>query len=215
MLGGLSPTALQKARMVCSGDSPTARTRSTAVNIASAMLSGWTVMSSIPSSCWEGQRGGVPGGGDEVVRLVDDDPVGPAGPGPQLLEARQQSVEEGGPVLDRDTDQVDDGILPGTGQEIEGSLDGGSLLRLAQDDRAFERRVIPLGIDDRELVTGLGEPLQQPGGDRRLAAPRCPRDQDVHSVAVDADLGPILAVPRGIACRVMHRESVSSSSARI
>ena len=67
----------------------------------------------------ERQRGCIPRRRQQVMGLVDNDPVRSARAHPQLLELRQECVEERWPALERDAEQVDDHALPGPGEHVK------------------------------------------------------------------------------------------------
>jgi len=100
---------------------------------------------------------------NEVMRFVDDDPVRPTGFGPgSLATAASGAVGERGSVLERHAEQVHDDRRPRVLQAIDDLVDGRRSMRIADEDRVLDRRVIPLGIEDQVLVLLLGEPLEDP-----------------------------------------------------
>ena len=73
----------------------------------------------------------MPGGRQQVVGLVDDDPVRPAGAPPGTPGAAAKGVEERWPALELDAEQVDDHVLPGLREHVKHFGD----TRLALRDR--------------------------------------------------------------------------------
>jgi hypothetical protein len=60
--------------------------------------SGWTVTKDRRLQVARQGRGGGPRGGHKMMRLVEDDPMRPAGLGAQFEDSGQQPVEKGRPV---------------------------------------------------------------------------------------------------------------------
>ena len=67
--------------------------------------------------------GGLPVRGHDVMGLVDDQPVRPAGPGAQVADAREQGHEERGAIAELEAEQVDDRVLAGLGQQLHALVD--------------------------------------------------------------------------------------------
>ena len=135
------------------------------------------------SSCGRASGAAAPTRGQQVVGLVHDQPVRPAGPRPHLLQARQQRQEERRPVRERQADQVDHRVLVrGSSAAAAPRRRRGRAARVPSDDGLANVLVVPFGVDDAELVSRLGQPLQQAGGQRRFAAARGAGDQQVGAV---------------------------------
>ena len=99
----------------------------------------------------ERQRGPVAGLRQQVVRLVDHQPVRPAGLRPQAGEVGHELGEEGGPLVQPEAERVDDHVRAGIGKQPEDLL----LLRrrraAADRDGVAEVLVVAFGIEDAEL----------------------------------------------------------------
>jgi hypothetical protein len=106
----------------------------------------------------------------KVVGLVDDHPVGAAHPGAQLLQVEHQRFEVGGPIGQRDAQQVHRGVLVGRGQNLHHLGDRGRVLGVPQRGNVGQVGEVPLGIDDAELVALLGELLDETAGQGALSA---------------------------------------------
>ena len=130
------------------------------------------------------------------MRFVDHDPVRPATPRAQLLEPRQQLLEEGRTVGDADAEHVDDRILVGLFEQVHNRVDTWLAIRVAQRDRALKRLAIALRVDDTELVLLRGQPLQNRGRNRRLAGSGRAYEQQVGAVGLEIYLLLVIAHAR-------------------
>src|ERR1700680_1501895 len=90
----------------------------------------------------ERKRSCIRGGRQQVVGLVDKDPVRPAGASPQLLKLRQEGVEERWPALERDAEQVDDQALRGLREHVKHFGDTGLALGTSKNDGACDLAII-------------------------------------------------------------------------
>ncbi len=66
-----------------------------------------------------------------MVGLIEEDPVGPAGSGPQLVNMRQEGLPKERAVLQRDSEQVDHHILIRSVQDFHDLLENRRRLFIA------------------------------------------------------------------------------------
>src|SRR5262245_50160318 len=104
-----------------------------------------------------------------MMGFVDHDPMWPAAARPQLLESRQQLLEERRPIGDSYAQQAYDRVLVGFLQQIHDCVDAGLALGVAEGHSARERLVVALRVDDAELVALFSQALQDRGREGRLA----------------------------------------------
>jgi hypothetical protein len=79
-------------------------------------------------------------------------------------------------------------VLLGIGQHLGCFLDQGRPLGVTQHHRVLEPLVVPLGVDDAELVALLSQSLQEAGGESGFAAARSAGHQQVHALRREAHL---------------------------
>lgn len=65
------------------------------------------------------QRRAGPGGGQQVVSLVDHNPMRPCGRDAQLGKKRQQLGKKAGPVGEIDPEEVDHDVLLGIAEKLD------------------------------------------------------------------------------------------------
>src|SRR5687767_7952432 len=123
-----------------------------------------------------------------MMRLINDDPVRAAGARAQFLNARQKSFKEFRSLVERNARQVDYGALIGPCQKIQYLSDARRALIVANDNTAFKCRIVAFRIDEDELISLFGEPLEETSRKRGLATPRCPGDQYVRAVWADENV---------------------------
>ena len=92
-----------------------------------------------------------------MVSFVDDEPVRPGGSGTEILNSRQQAGETSGAVIERNSEQVDEGVLIGVFQGAEQCFGVEWFLRSAERKCVGKAVVVSLGVDDTELVFVFGE----------------------------------------------------------
>ena len=96
----------------------------------------------------------------EMMRLVGDDPVRPAGFHAQFLQPRERSREELGPLVQRNAEQVHHDALCRCLQHVQHLGDRRRPLGVPQHHGARKRHVVALGIQQTILVAALGESLE-------------------------------------------------------
>src|SRR5688572_6307578 len=95
------------------------------------------------------------------MRLVDDQPVRTTGLGPQISYAGKQRHEERGAIGKFESQQIDDRVLAGLGQQLHALVHRRRALRTAQYRRAIDGIVITFRVDDAEAVTLRAESLDE------------------------------------------------------
>ena len=127
---------------------------------------------------------------EEVVRLVDDDPVRKPGLSPQAREGREGGAHVVELLGVRDAREIDDDAHVGIAKR------GDQLMRLrrrvltSEDPDAGQRLqgpVVAFGIENAHGVTRLDELLRQQPGDPRLPRAWISADQEVSSPETQVD----------------------------
>src|ERR1035438_10186376 len=120
----------------------------------------------------QSNRGCIRGGRQQVVGLVDHDPVRPASASPQLPELRQEGVEERWSAIERDAEQVDDHALRALREHVKYFGDTGLALGISKNDRPCDLAIIAFWVDDAKLVLAVREAFEHARSQRRFAALR-------------------------------------------
>src|SRR5688500_1055107 len=107
-----------------------------------------------------------------VMGLVENDPMWAAGSSPHRLQAWEKMPEVLRSVGERYAQQIEIEIQFGILQNGKRLIHGDGMPRASQGKHLGESPVVAFGIDHADLISALDEPLDDPRGDRRLAAPR-------------------------------------------
>src|SRR5919204_6866633 len=121
------------------------------------------------------------------MRLIDGQPVWPAGCRPQFLDPRQQSVEEAGTLLHAQSDEIDYDTLRRIAKQHDGLVDAGGAFCRTQRDGDPKPVVVTFRINHAELVRLVREALEESAQHARLARTRCSRDQKAGPIGTDGD----------------------------
>ena len=134
---------------------------------------------------------------EQVVRLVHDQPVRPAGTRFHFQHSRQQLREELRPVRERNAEEIHHGRTLRIAESVGHILHPRQLLGIADVVGELEVRVIPFRIDDEHLIARAIKPFHDGGCERRFAAAGRAADHQASAGRVDADLGRVFFGPRG------------------
>src|SRR5438105_8925200 len=135
------------------------------------------------------QRARDPCRRQQVVRLVDQQPVRPPGSGTQLQYARQQRSKKRRPVAQRQPEQIDYQVLFLL-EQLQSLVDAWRPLSVAQNDGALKALVVSFGVKDAELILLLLQALQQGGGDGRFTAAGWSGNEQLDAIGGQADFVP-------------------------
>src|SRR4026207_1808899 len=118
----------------------------------------------------------------QLMGLVEQDPMRAAGSSPHRLQAWEKMPEVLRSVGERYSQQIEIEIQLGILENSKRLIHGDGMSRASQGKHLGESPVVAFGIDHADLISALDEPLDDPPGDRRLAAPRRTGNQDVETV---------------------------------
>jgi hypothetical protein len=126
--------------------------------------------------------------------LIENDPVRSPGPCSQTLQTRDELGKECWPVLQRQPEQAHRHIGRRIFQAGENLTDTRRTLRITQTDYSLQRTVVPLGIDDADLVRLIDEPLNQSSRQCRFATSRGPSNENVATIRWNTHGRPVAAL---------------------
>ena len=130
----------------------------------------------------------LPRRADQVVRLVDEDPVRPPRARAKREHLRQELREEPGTLLEVQRLRVHDHVGLELAQELEHLLRKRRCARIAIGDRMLERRVVAFRVEHAELQLLLRHALGERRGEGGLPDARGARDQHRADVRLEIEL---------------------------
>jgi len=117
-----------------------------------------------------------------MVRLVDQQPVRPAGSHAHRLQMREKLREVSGAIGERNPEQARVRVYVRVPQHSHDFGDARCALRVTDRDQHREIHIVAFRIDHAHLIQMLGEAFDEAGRERRLAAAGRPRDKHVDAI---------------------------------
>lgn len=106
-----------------------------------------------------------------MVSLIHCNPVRSARSSAKLLEPAPKQSEEGWAVIERNGQEIDDGVLGRVFEKSNHFVNRRGMFRISDGNRLLELLVIPLRIDETELVLSLRQAFEKGRRGQRRARP--------------------------------------------
>ena len=118
----------------------------------------------------------------QVVGLIENNPMWARGTGSEHSKARKELTEEDWPICELNPEEIDIQVNLRILENGKHFVDAHRMIPIAQSDHSLRRPVIALGIDNADLIVLRYEALHETGDDGGFAAARGSGYQDIYAI---------------------------------